>query len=94
MKTAILLLILAAASASGAMAGETNRAPVQVIFRDPQGRRIGTASGPSGGLTTFRNNAGVITGTARAQASGRIEFRDPQGRIVATAEKTGPRKKP
>lgn len=54
----------------------------QSIFRDAQGRTIGTAT-QSNGTTIFRNSRGVTTGTSSV-SNGTTIYRDAQGRVQGT----------
>ena len=55
----------------------------QEVFRDAQGRTIGTAS-KSNGTTIYRDAQGRTTGTA-TNSNGTIIYRDSQGRTTGTA---------
>jgi len=56
------------------------------IFRDAQGRTIGTAS-QSNGTTIFRDAQGRTTGTA-TNSNGIVIYRDSQGRATGTATRS------
>jgi hypothetical protein len=76
--TGIAVLFLATGTA---YAGEQDQ-----IFRDSQGRTIGTAS-KSGNMTIFRDSQGRTTGTATTDSQGTTIFRDSQGRTTGTKSK-------
>src|SRR5262245_57963900 len=63
------------------------KADPQRVFRDAQGRTIGTAT-TSGNQTTFRDARGSTTGTATTDSQGTTTFRDARGRTTGTS--TGP----
>jgi YD repeat-containing protein len=53
-----------------------------------RGQIAGTAQ-TSGNVTTYRDAAGRMTGSAERLPDGRVQFRDAQGRLTGTA--TAPR---
>jgi len=74
-----IVFIIIILSARYAGAGE------QEIFRDAQGRTIGTAT-QSNGTTIYRDSQGRTTGTA-TNSNGTIIYRDSRGRTTGTATK-------
>jgi len=58
----------------------------QEIFRDAQGRTIGTAS-RSNGTVIYRDSQGRTTGTA-TNSNGVVIYRDSQGRTTGTATRS------
>jgi YD repeat-containing protein len=68
-----------------ALAVIATHAQDQTIFRDAQGRIIGTAT-TSNGTKIYRDAQGKTTGTATIN-NGTTIYRDAQGRTTGTARK-------
>jgi hypothetical protein len=81
MKFSIVVLVLAGLT-SCQMPLRSAEAQGQQIYRDAQGRTIGTAT-QSNGTTIYRDSRGVTTGTSSV-SNGTTIYRDAQGRVQGT----------
>ena len=54
------------------------------VFRDAQGRNMGSATTDRNGRTTFRDAQGRNMGSAMTDRNGRTTYRDAQGRKRGT----------
>ena len=62
-------------------------ADTKTVWRDAQGRVLGTATTDSYGKTTYRDAQGRVQGTKTTNNYGKTTYRDAQGRVRASATK-------
>lgn len=61
------------------------RADTKRVWRDANGRILGTETTDSMGRTTYRDSNGMLIGTARTDGNGRTTYRDSNGQLQGTA---------
>ena len=59
-------------------------ADTKTVWRDAQGRVLGTATTDSYGKTTYRDSMGRIQGTDKTDSYGKTTYRDAMGRVIGT----------
>ena len=59
-------------------------ADTKTVWRDAQGRVMGTATTDKYGKTTYRDSMGRTRGTSTTDKYGKTTYRDAQGRVQGT----------
>ena len=79
MKTATKILVLAMICTC-----LFTRADKTTVWRDSQGRVLGTATTDNYGKTTYRDSMGRTQGTSSTDSYGKTTYRDAMGRVIGT----------
>ena len=75
--------LLATAFAGVALAGFCDKT---TVWRDAQGRNMGTITTDSSGKKIYRDSMGRMQGTATTDNYGRTTYRDSQGRLMGNRQ--------